>query len=92
MRPYRCRSPFDWSDRACADLSDHPLAPRQKKHHLGVPVISRQRTTMMEKDRLAGTPIGLNGEMRVLIPKKAMDEVEKLSSAAGSEAQIEFAL
>jgi DNA polymerase III subunit beta len=35
---------------------------------------------------------GLNGEVRVLIPKKAMDEVEKLSSSAGSEdAQIEFA-
>ena len=29
--------------------------------------------------------------MKVLIPKKAMDEVEKLSSAAGSDAQIEFA-
>ena len=29
--------------------------------------------------------------MKVLIPKKAMDEVEKLASAAGSEAQIEFA-
>ena len=26
---------------------------------------------------------GLNGEMKVLIPKKAMDEVEKLASAAG---------
>src|SRR6516165_4655097 len=34
---------------------------------------------------------GLNGEVKVLIPKKAMDEVEKLSSAAGSEAQMEFA-
>gem|GEM_PF-16513 len=34
---------------------------------------------------------GLNGEVRVLIPKKAMDEVEKLSSAAGSEAHLEFA-
>src|ERR1700686_4705437 len=34
---------------------------------------------------------GLNGEMKVLIPKKAMDEVEKLASAAGSEAQIDFA-
>jgi len=34
---------------------------------------------------------GLNGEVKVLIPKKAMDEVEKLSSAAGSDAQIEFA-
>src|ERR1700732_934570 len=34
---------------------------------------------------------GLNGEVKVLIPKKAMDEVEKLSSAAGAEGQIEFA-
>jgi DNA polymerase-3 subunit beta len=35
---------------------------------------------------------GLNGEVKVLIPKKAMDEVEKLSSAAGSDdALIEFA-
>src|ERR1700687_5915802 len=34
---------------------------------------------------------GLNSEARVLIPKKAMDEVEKLSSAAGSDAHIEFA-
>jgi DNA polymerase III subunit beta len=34
---------------------------------------------------------GLNGEVKVLIPKKAMDEVEKLSSAAGSDAQLDFA-
>jgi DNA polymerase-3 subunit beta len=34
---------------------------------------------------------GLNGEVKVLIPKKAMDEVEKLAGAAGSDAQIEFA-
>jgi len=34
---------------------------------------------------------GLNGEVKVLIPKKAMDEVEKLSSAAGSDAHIDFA-
>ena len=34
---------------------------------------------------------GLNGEVKVLIPKKAMDEVEKLCSAAGSEAQMDFA-
>jgi DNA polymerase-3 subunit beta len=34
---------------------------------------------------------GLNGEVRVLIPKKAMDEVEKLASGEGSEAQIDFA-
>src|SRR5258708_7618127 len=34
---------------------------------------------------------GLNGEVKVLIPKKAMDEVEKLSSGAGSEAQMDFA-
>jgi DNA polymerase-3 subunit beta len=29
---------------------------------------------------------GLNGEMKVLVPRKAMDEVEKLASTAGSEA------
>src|SRR6266480_1251593 len=34
---------------------------------------------------------GLNGEVKVLIPKKAMDEVEKLSSGAGSDAHLEFA-
>jgi DNA polymerase III subunit beta len=34
---------------------------------------------------------GLNGEVKVLIPKKAMDEVEKLASTAGSDAHIEFA-
>jgi DNA polymerase-3 subunit beta len=34
---------------------------------------------------------GLNGEVRVLIPKKAMDEVEKLSAAAGPDADMEFA-
>src|SRR5213079_610217 len=34
---------------------------------------------------------GLNGEVKVLITKKAMDEVEKLSSAAGADAHIEFA-
>jgi DNA polymerase III subunit beta len=34
---------------------------------------------------------GLNGEVKVLVPKKAMDELEKLSSAAGSDAQFEFA-
>src|ERR1700727_3854321 len=34
---------------------------------------------------------GLNGEMKVLIPKKAMDEVSKLASSADSDAQIEFA-
>src|SRR6202047_130961 len=34
---------------------------------------------------------GLNGEMKVLIPKKAMDEVEKLASAAEADALIDFA-
>src|SRR3984957_7809834 len=34
---------------------------------------------------------GLNGEVKVLVPKKAMDEVEKLASAAGADASIEFA-
>jgi DNA polymerase III subunit beta len=35
--------------------------------------------------------LGLNGEVRVLVPKKAMDEVEKLSASAGSDAQFDFA-
>jgi len=34
---------------------------------------------------------GLNGEVKVLIPKKAMDEVEKLANAAGPDASIDFA-
>jgi DNA polymerase-3 subunit beta len=35
---------------------------------------------------------GLNSEVKVLVPKKAMDEVEKLAGAAGSDdASIEFA-
>jgi DNA polymerase-3 subunit beta len=34
---------------------------------------------------------GLNGEVKVLIPKKAMDEVEKLSGTAGDDAEIDFA-
>ncbi len=34
---------------------------------------------------------GLNGEVRVLIPKKAMDEVEKLAAAAAADAQMDFA-
>ena len=33
---------------------------------------------------------GMNGELKVLVPKKAMDEVEKLASAVGSDAQVEF--
>jgi len=33
---------------------------------------------------------GLNGEVKVLVPKKAMDEVEKLA-AAGADAHIDFA-
>src|ERR1700745_1547121 len=33
---------------------------------------------------------GLNGEVKVLIPKKAMDEVEKLAAGAGPEAEIDF--
>lgn len=34
---------------------------------------------------------GLNGEVKVLVPKKAMDEVEKLAASAGEDASIEFA-
>jgi DNA polymerase III subunit beta len=35
--------------------------------------------------------IGLNAELKVLIPKKAMDEVEKLSAVSGDEAKMDFA-
>lgn len=34
---------------------------------------------------------GLNSEVRVLIPKKAMDEVKRLTSEAGDDAEVEFA-
>jgi DNA polymerase-3 subunit beta len=34
---------------------------------------------------------GLNGEVRVLIPKKAMDEVEKLAATSDSDAHMDFA-
>jgi len=34
---------------------------------------------------------GLNGEMRVLIPKKAMDEVEKLAGASAEDSKMDFA-
>src|SRR6201997_1017352 len=34
---------------------------------------------------------GLNAELKVLVPKKAMDEVEKLSAVSGDEAKMDFA-
>src|SRR5215475_189483 len=34
---------------------------------------------------------GLNGEVKVLIPKKAMDEVEKLAGVAGEDSKVDFA-
>ena len=34
---------------------------------------------------------GLNAELKVLIPKKAMEEVEKLSAVSGDEAKMDFA-
>jgi len=34
---------------------------------------------------------GLNGEVKVLIPKKAMDEVEKLSAGSREESKVDFA-
>jgi len=34
---------------------------------------------------------GLNAELKVLIPKKAMEEVEKLSAVSGDEAKMNFA-
>jgi len=46
------------------------------------------RLALAETDHKLG---GMNGELKVLVPKKAMDEVEKLSGAAGSDAQFDFA-
>src|ERR1700746_1012288 len=34
---------------------------------------------------------GINGEIKVFIPNKAMDEVEKLSSIAGEDTKVDFA-
>src|SRR5467141_2583063 len=59
-----------------------------KPDQLAMVATDGHRLALVETDhKLAG----LNGEVKVLIPKKAMDEVEKLSSAAGSDAHIEFA-
>jgi DNA polymerase-3 subunit beta len=46
------------------------------------------RLALAETDHKLG---GLNSEVRVLIPKKAMSEVLKLANEAGNAAQIEFA-
>jgi DNA polymerase-3 subunit beta len=46
------------------------------------------RLALAETDQKIG---GLNGEVKVLIPKKAMDEVEKLSAVSGDEAKMDFA-
>jgi len=46
------------------------------------------RLALAETDHKLG---GLNSEVRVLIPKKAMSEVLKLANEAGNGAQIEFA-
>jgi len=46
------------------------------------------RLALAETDQKLG---GLNGEVKVLIPKKAMDEVEKLSAVSGDEAKMDFA-
>jgi DNA polymerase III subunit beta len=46
------------------------------------------RLALAEMDH---TLAGLNGEVKVLIPKKAMDEVAKLAGISGSGAEIDFA-
>ena len=40
-----------------AIMSDYPETALQKKHHLGIPVVSGQWPTMMKKKRLTTTPI-----------------------------------
>jgi len=80
------------------DASDDVLARRYSESRRPHPMAGRGATVAesIRADRLALAETdqklaGLNGEVRVLIPKKAMDEVEKLSSAAGADAQIDFA-
>src|ERR1700749_851173 len=59
-----------------------------KPNTLAMVATDGHRLALAETDQKLA---GLNGEMKVLIPKKAMDEVSKLASAADSEAQMEFA-
>ena len=40
-----------------AIMSDHPVAALEEEHHLCIPVVRRQRPTVMEKERLACSPI-----------------------------------
>jgi len=59
-----------------------------KPETLAMVATDGHRLSLAETDQKLA---GLNGEMKVLVPKKAMDEVEKLAAAAGSDALIDFA-
>src|SRR5271155_2566752 len=54
----------------------------------GLLILKPDTLALVETDQKLA---GLNGEVKVLVPKKAMDEVEKLAGAAGADASIEFA-
>src|SRR6266550_4442431 len=57
-------------------------------HTLAMVATDGHRLALAETDHKLS---GMNGELKVLVPKKAMDEVEKLSGAAESDAQFDFA-
>src|SRR5262249_49063805 len=38
-------------------MSNHPVAPGEEEHHLGVPVVRRQRPSMTEDDGLPCAPV-----------------------------------
>ena len=59
-----------------------------KPDSLAMVATDGHRLALAETDQKLG---GLNGEVRVLIPKKAMDEVEKLAGVSGGEVKMDFA-
>jgi DNA polymerase III subunit beta len=59
-----------------------------KPETLAMVATDGHRLSLAETDQKLA---GLNGEMKVLVPKKAMDEVEKLAAAAGADVLIDFA-
>ena len=42
---------------AAAIVGDHAVSALQEEHHLGIPVIGRERPAMMKEERLACAPI-----------------------------------
>jgi hypothetical protein len=38
-------------------MGNHPKSLLEEEHHLGVPIVGRERPSVMEHQRLAATPI-----------------------------------